>query len=180
MRFSTRARTCPFLTCICARVRCFHAVCSPLGNGWPETKTRGSKERVREEQKCREEGGENRRRRRARIGWWRESSLGLCQMTLARTRPPRWWSREYFYHYRHFLSSPRWSLVRARDGTPEEIHEGHRSHGDEESTVSWETSAELHACTYILYFVNLFQREIFLGISVALLKVIVADNERVR
>lgn len=52
-------------------------------------------------------GGSRRRRRRARIGWWRESGLGLCQMTLARTRPPRWWSREYFYHYRHLFSPPR-------------------------------------------------------------------------
>lgn len=133
----------------------------------------------REEQKCREEGRESRRRRRrARIGWWRESGLGLCQMTLARTRPPRWWSREYSYHYQYFLSSPRRSLVRARDGTPEEIHEGHRSHEDEENTVSWETSAELHGCAYILYFVILFQWNISRNFCFALGEILMLTNDK--
>jgi len=47
MRFSTRARACPFLVmhlCACTLLSCR---CSPLGNERPETKTRGSKERER-------------------------------------------------------------------------------------------------------------------------------------
>lgn len=99
MRFSTRARACPFLVCICAHARCFH---TRLFSAWERAAwDKSVQESEREEQKCqRGKRRESRRRRRARIGWWRESGLGLCQMTLARTRPPRWWSREYFYHYR--------------------------------------------------------------------------------
>lgn len=169
MRFSTRVRYWHTSVRVC--IYCFRAVCSPPGNKRPETKTRGLKNE-REEQKCREERRE-RRRRRARIGWWRESGLRLCQMTLARTRPPCGDGPGNTYiTVISFLLHGEVSYEVGM-GLPRRFTEGHRSYEDEESTVSWETSAELHACAYILYFVILFQRNVSCNISGSLSEIFV-------
>lgn len=159
MRFSTRARACPFLVCICAHARCFH---TRLFSAWERAAwDKSVQESEREEQKCqRGRRRESRRRRRARIGWWRESGLGLCQMTLAKTRPPRRWSREYFYHYRDV------SFLRHGEASSS----GWNSRGDSQRsqvTRRWREHRELRnqrritrPCAYILYFVILFRRNI--------------------
>lgn len=97
-------------------------------------------------------GRERRRRRGAMIGWRRESGLGLCQMTLVRSRA-RATATEMVPRIPSAIMDiplPPYAKLPVRDGTVEETRAGHRSRGDEESTVSRETSAELHACACVL------------------------------
>lgn len=110
MRFSTRARACPFLVCICAHARCFH---TRLFSAWERAAwDKSVQESEREEQKC-QRGKEERKQKKkkskdrlvARIGF-RTVSNDTGQDATAAVMVPR----IFLPLPRRFLSSPRWSL----------------------------------------------------------------------